>query len=68
MFPASVACPDCGAAVGVQHAHWCAQRERHEPPYGPLLEWLAGLPREYERLKAREAARAAARYCPEEVE
>ena len=68
MFPASLACPDCGAGPDVQHAHWCSRGERHEPPYGPLLEWLASLPREYERLKAREAAHVASRQWLEEVE
>jgi hypothetical protein len=33
-----------------------------------LLEWLASLPAEYERLKRRDAARAVARQWPHEVE
>ncbi len=56
MFPASFACPDCGAHSSAPHAHWCSSCRRHEPPHGPLLQWLASLPAEYERLKAHEAA------------
>jgi hypothetical protein len=49
-------CPECGAAAGELHAQACAFPQRYQAACGPLLEWLASLPAEYERLKARAAA------------
>ena len=53
-------CPDCGAAGGEPHIQPCSFEQRYEAARGPLLEWLASLPAEYERLKARAAAGAVA--------
>ena len=50
------ACPECGAAGGETHVQPCAFQEKYEATRGPLIEWLAKLPAEYERLKARAAA------------
>lgn len=51
-------CPECGAAAGEVHVQPCAFDQRYQAACGPLLKWLAGLPAEYERLKARAAADA----------
>ena len=53
-------CPECGAAAGEPHLQPCSFRQRYEATHGPLFEWLASLPSEYERLKARAAADAIA--------
>jgi hypothetical protein len=53
------ACPECGAAGGEPHAIPCTFDARYRAARGPLFEWLASLPEEYERLKARAAGRAA---------
>ena len=54
MLAASQGCPECGAAAGEPH-DLCSFQRRYEAARGPLIEWLAGLPAEYERLKARAA-------------
>jgi DNA-binding winged helix-turn-helix (wHTH) protein len=54
------ACPECGAAGGEPHVQPCSFHRRYEAALDPLIEWLASLPAEYERLKAR-AADAVAR-------
>ena len=51
-------CPECGATGGEPHVQPCSFHQRYEAASGPLVEWLAGLPAEYERLKARAAADA----------
>ena len=56
------ACPECGAAGGEPHVEPCSFQQRYDAARGPLAEWLASLPAEYERLKARAAADADARY------
>ena len=53
-------CPECGAAGGEPHLQPCSFHQRYEAASGPLVEWLASLPAEYERLKARAAADAVA--------
>jgi hypothetical protein len=53
-------CPECGAAGGQPHVPPCSFHQRYEAACGPLLAWLASLPAEYERLKARAAADAVA--------
>jgi hypothetical protein len=50
------ACPECGAAAGEPHVGSCSFPKRYEAAGGPLFEWLASLPAEYERLKAHAAA------------
>ena len=60
MFVMPRACPECGAAGGEPHVQPCSFHQRYEAARGPLTEWLASLPAEYERLKARAAAEAAA--------
>src|SRR5208282_1207544 len=52
------ACPECGAAGGQPHVQSCSFHQRYEAARGPLIEWLASLPAEYERLKVRAAADA----------
>ena len=49
-------CPECGAAAGEPHVESCSFPKRYEAACGGLSEWLASLPAEYERLKARAAA------------
>jgi hypothetical protein len=52
-------CPECGAAAGEPHVAPCSFHERYQAvARSPLVEWLASLPGEYERLKARAAANA----------
>jgi hypothetical protein len=52
-------CPECGATAGDTHVHPCSFQQRYEAAArSGLLEWLASLPAEYERLKARAAANA----------
>ena len=59
MLPIPRGCPECGAAAGEPHVHPCSFHERYEAAaHSPLFEWLASLPAEYERLKARAAANA----------
>ena len=53
MFVMPRACPDCGAAGGEPHVQPCSFQQRYEAARGPLFEWIASLPAEYERLKAR---------------
>jgi len=60
MFVMPRACPECGAAGGKPHVQPCSFHQRYEAARGPLIEWLASLPAEYERLKARAAADAVA--------
>ena len=54
------ACPECGAVGGDPHVQPCSFHQRYQAARGPLIEWLASLPAEYERLKARAAADAVA--------
>jgi hypothetical protein len=50
-------CLECGAVAGEPHLERCSFSERYEAAArSPLVEWLASLPAEYERLKARAAA------------
>jgi hypothetical protein len=56
MFAMPRECPECGAAAGEAHVQACSFHQRYEAARGPLFEWLASLPAEYERLKARAAA------------
>jgi hypothetical protein len=57
MFATPRGCPECGAAAGQPHLYSCSFYERYEAASrGPLVEWLAALPAEYERLKARAVA------------
>ena len=57
MFAAPPGCPECGAAAGQPHSRACSFHERYEAAgRGPVIEWLASLPAEYERLKARAVA------------
>lgn len=58
MYPVPLKCPECGAAAGEPHVQPCSFHQRYEAARGPLFEWLASLPSEYERLKARAAADA----------
>jgi hypothetical protein len=52
-------CPECGAVAGEGHARPCSFQERYEAAArSELVEWLATLPAEYERLKARAEANA----------
>jgi hypothetical protein len=51
-------CPECAAGPGEAHVHPCSFHQRYEAARGPLVEWLAGLPAEYERLKARAPSHA----------
>ena len=60
MVTMPIACPECGAAGGEAHLQRCCFQQRYEAARGPVLEWLVGLPAEYERLKARAAADALA--------
>jgi len=60
MFVMPRACPECGAAGGEPHVQSCSFHQRYEAARGPLIEWLAWLPAEYERLKARAVAEAVA--------
>ena len=60
MFAMPRRCPECGAAGGEPHVQPCSFHQRYEAASGPLVEWLASLPAEYERLKARAAAGAVA--------
>ncbi len=60
MFTMPRECPECGAAGGEVHVQACSFHKRYEAARGPLFEWLARLPAEYERLKARAAANAVA--------
>ena len=48
-------CPECGVAADEPHVEPCSFHQRYQATRGPLLEWLAGLPAEYARLKARAA-------------
>jgi hypothetical protein len=48
------------AAGGEPHVRPCSFHQRYEAVNGPLVEWLASLPAEYERLKTRAAAGAVA--------
>lgn len=48
-------CPECGVAAGDRHSASCSFQQRYEAASSPLFEWLANLPAEYERLKARAA-------------
>ena len=52
-------CPECGAGGGEPHVQPCSFQQ-YEAAHGPLFEWLASLPAEYERLKARAASDAVA--------
>jgi hypothetical protein len=54
-------CPECGAAAGESHVDPCLFQLRYQAARGPLFEWLAHLPAEYERLKAQTASNAVAR-------
>ena len=45
-------CPECGAAGGEPHVQPCSFHQRCKAASSPLVEWLATLPAEYERLKA----------------
>lgn len=65
MFLMPRACPECGAAGGEPHAPACSFQQRYEAASGPLIQWLASLPAEYERLKGRAATDATARDEPE---
>jgi hypothetical protein len=59
MFAISRGCPECGAVAGEMHLQPCSFHERYEAAArSPLVEWLASLPAEYERLKAHAAANA----------
>ena len=49
-------CPECGATGGDPHVQPCSFQQRYDAAGGPLAEWLASLPAEYERLKAIAAA------------
>ena len=60
MFVMPRECPACEAAGGEPHVQQCSFHQRYEAASGPLIEWLARLPAEYERLKARAAADAVA--------
>ena len=60
MFVLPRACPERGAAGGEPHVQPCSFRQRYEAARGPLIGWLASLPAEYERLKARATADAVA--------
>ena len=60
MYPVPLQCPECGAAAGEPHGQPCSFHQRYEAARGPLFEWLASLPSEYERLKARAVAGAVA--------
>jgi len=54
-------CLECGAVAGEQHRQTCSFTERYEAAArSPLVEWLASLPAEYERLKARATAQGLA--------
>ena len=48
-------CLECGAVPGQPHLTACSFHERFVAAGGPVAEWLASLPAEYERLKARAA-------------
>ncbi len=56
MFAMPRRCPECGAAGGEPHVQACSFHQRYEAARRPLVEWLASLPAEYERLKALAAA------------
>lgn len=60
MFAMPRRCPECGAAGGEPHFEPCSFHQLYEAARSPLVEWLASLPAEYERLKARAAAGAVA--------
>ena len=53
-------CPECGAPCGEPHGQPCSFHQRYEAACSPLATWLASLPAEYERLKARAVADAVA--------
>jgi len=54
-------CVECGAVAGEPHLERCIFMERYEAAArSPLVEWLASLPAEYERLKASAAAQGLA--------
>lgn len=44
-------CPECGAPGGTPHLDACGFYDRLRAAPNPLIDWLAGLPGEYERLK-----------------
>ena len=46
-------CPECGATADQPHVEPCSFHDRYQAACGPVAEWLASLPAEYERLKAR---------------
>jgi hypothetical protein len=58
MYTMPSGCPECAAAAGEPHVAPCSFQQRYEAALSPLVEWLAGLPAEYERLKARAATNA----------
>lgn len=58
MYAVPLKCPECGATAGEMHVEPCSFHQRYQAACGPLVEWLASLPSEYERLKARTAANA----------
>ena len=59
MSPMPRGCPECSAVAGAPHLQSCSFNQRYEAAArSPLVEWLASLPAEYERLKARAAANA----------
>ena len=60
MFAMPLRCPESGAAAGELHVQACAFPQRYQATCGPLALWLASLPAEYERLKARAVADAVA--------
>ena len=50
-------CVERGLVPGEPHLQLCLFEEHYEAAVrSPLVEWLASLPAEYERLKARAAA------------
>jgi hypothetical protein len=67
MYAVPLKCPECGSAAGELHVQPCSFRQRYEAARGPLVEWLASLPAEYERLKARAAADAVASRVQDEA-
>ena len=59
MSPMPRGCPECGAAAREPLLQPCSFHQRYDAAArSPLVEWLASLPAEYERLKARAAANA----------
>jgi len=67
MFVMPKACPECGAAGGEPHVRQCSFHQRYEAASGPLIEWLASLPAEYERLKAQAAPDAVGNHRLDEL-